>query len=405
MTTMLGQVPLRMAPQIGRLNPRARMGAEELIELGQAGTTLPNVSSPGGGGAARTVTLTAQEGKLMVQVVENLVDFAQSYPIEFHSYCPTDRWQVPLTDVGTWIHEIDRQITAGATMVSVPAHIVFEMIDLEKCVSAARDARLSSAKWAFTLSAVGAFADMVLGITWLGIPAYIGGLALLLGRPLIAKFSAVPQEPYQKTLSGRGPASPYLSGHRDGRHCLGGECQLIAMKLKKEAETDSFKRQVLERVIVSNSPRQQSFHWGYVRPRPGGIQNAVYLKKDRFRVRVEGWVGDEVVTTPEWTRTTPEDCDGNIKIAVFEAGAERSTEWGPLNMDSHHGNSYWVEYIGPKSQGVVRRAGPFGCTGDPVDHAMEDSGFSRPGEDGGYVIFDQDGNIADDGTARKEVAA
>lgn len=381
----LGRVPLRRGPSLG---------AEELIELGQAQSALPNVSPAGS--SPRTVTVTAEEGKLMIQVVENLISFAQDYPIEFHSYCPTDRWQAPLNDVGTWVHEIDRQITAGATLVSVPAHAVFEMVDLEKCVSAARDARLSSAKWAFTLSAIGAVADMVLGITWLGIPAYIGGLALLLGRPLIAKLSAEPQDPYKPSLAGR---------HRNGRSCLGGECQLIAMKLKKDAEKDAFKRQVLERVIVAPFPAEQRHHWGVVRPRPGTVEGAIFLKKDRFRVRVEGWLGDEVLPTSEWTPTTEEDCQGTIRIAVFPASAERATLWGPLNMDSGHGHSYWVEYFGPLTQGVIRRAGPFGCTGDPVDHAMEDAGFTDPGTDGGYVIYDENGEVADDGTARKEPAA
>lgn len=61
--------------------------------------------------------------------------------------------------------------------------------------------------------------------------------------------------------------------------------------------------------------------------------------------------------------------------------------------------------MGPLSGGVVRRAGPFGCTGDPVDHAMEDSGFTEAGKDGGYVIFDEDGKVADDGTGLVEAAA
>jgi hypothetical protein len=373
---------------------RPRLGAEELIELGQASSAIPSAASRSS--VPRTVTITAEEGKLMIQVVENLITFSQDYPIEFHSYCPTDRWKAALSDVGTWVHEIERQLTAGATLVSVPAHAVFQMVDLEKCVSAARDARLTSAKWAFTLSAVGAIADIVLGITWLGIPAYIGGLALLLGRPLLSKVSAEPQDPYKPELAGR---------HRTGRRCLGGECQLIAMKLKKEAEQDSFRRQVLERVIVAPFPAEQRHHWGIVRPRPGPVEGAVFLAKDRFRVRVEGWLGDDVIPSGEWTPTTQEDCQGTINIAVYQAGRERTTQWGPLNTDSGHDHSYWVEYLGPLSQGVIRRAGPFGCTGDPVDHAMEDSGFTDPGTDGGYVIFDEAGNVADDGTGLVEAAA
>jgi hypothetical protein len=189
-----------------------------------------------------------------------------------------------------------------------------------------------------------------------------------------------------------------LSG-RFRRFCLGGEgCEIIAMKLKKDAETDSFKRQVLERVIVSPFSKVERHHWGWVRPRVGGEQGAVFLAKDRFRIRVEGWKGDEVVPSNGWDFTTEEDCDGGINISVFEPGAgSRQTDFGPLNMDSGHEGSYWVEYTGPLTEGRTRRAGPFGCTGDPVDHAMEDAGFTEAGKDGGYVIFDSSGEVVSEG--------
>jgi hypothetical protein len=379
---VFGSRPISLSGTQGR--KRAILGAEELIEMGQASSTS----------SQRPVLITAEEGQLMINVVEALISFSQDYPIEFHSYCPTDRWQAALTDVGTWVHEIQRQITAGATTVTVPAHAVFEMIDLEKCISAARDARLSSAKAAFTLSALGAIADVVFGITWLGVPMYILGLGLLLGRPLLAKFSATPQDPYKPSLSGE----RMLSG-RFRRFCLGGEgCEIIAMKLKKDAETDSFKRQVLERVIVSPFSKVERHHWGWVRPRIGGEQDAVFLAKDRFRVRVEGWKGDEVVPSNGWDFTTDEDCKGGINLSVFETGVgDRQTNYGPVNMDSGHEGNYWVEYTGPLTDGRIRRAGPFGCTGDPVDHAMEDAGFTEAGKDGGYVIFDSSGKVVSEG--------
>lgn len=375
----LGQVRLRNGPTLG---------AVELIELGQT-SAIPNANGISSS-VPRTVMVTAEEGRLMITVIENLISFAQSYPIEFHSYCPTDRWQTALTEVGTWVHTIEDQIQKGAQVVAVPAHAVFEMIDLEKCVSAARDARLDSAKWAFTLSAVGAIADIVFGISWLGIPAYIGGLALLLGRPLYAKFTATPEDPYKPSLAG-------LAGRRS---CLGAkECELIAMKLKKEAEQDSMRRQVLERVVVAPYPGIQRHHWGYVRPGPGPVESTAYLAKDRFRIRVEGFAGDEVVPVGQWQPTTREDCVGKIELSVVERDQpERLTQWGPLNMNSGHEHSYWVEYVGPLTDGSIRRAGPFGCTGDPVEHAMEDAGFKQPGQDGGYVIFDENGAVADDGS-------
>lgn len=217
---MIAAVPLR----------RAFLGAEELLELGQAAVrpavapapSPPPVPAPlpsPSAAIARAVPLSPEEAKLVVQVTENIVEFAKSYPIEFHAYCPTDRWQPSLVQIGTWTNEIKRQLNAGSRSVSVPADALFHLIDLEKCVSAARDARLSSAKLAFTFSAVGAIADIVFGLSWIGIPAYIAGLAVLFGRPLLARVQAEPQEPFRPTISGalRGYWVEYVGPATAGR--------------------------------------------------------------------------------------------------------------------------------------------------------------------------------------------
>lgn len=237
-----------------------RLGAEELLELGQAGAP-PVAAAPGGGLAARTVSLSKEEAGLVVRVVENIVSFAQGYPVEFQSYCPPDRWQKALTQVGTWSHEIESQLASGAQQVSIPAEAVFRLVDLEKCVSAARDARLSSAKWAFGLAAAGSIANFVFGISWIGVPTYLAGLAILFGRPLIARFSPEPQEPYKPAISGRGP--------------------------------------------------------------------------------------------------------------------------------------YWVEYVGPRTGGAIRRAGPLGCPYDMVKQAMTDGGIAEKGADGDFILFDVDGRVVE----------
>src|SRR5437867_9337522 len=97
-------IPASAPALLGQARPARRpsLGAEELVELGQA--------RPGGTPQQRAVVITASEGQLMIKVVENLISFSKDYAIEFHSYCPTDRWEMALTDVGTWIHEIERQI-------------------------------------------------------------------------------------------------------------------------------------------------------------------------------------------------------------------------------------------------------------------------------------------------------
>lgn len=337
----------------------------------------PPKSSPTG--AQRLIQLSLAEANLISKVSDNIALFSQNYPIEFISYCPPDRWQKALTQVGTWKAEIDRQAKAGAQTISVPADAVFLLIDLEKCISAARDTRLHSAQWAFGLAAAGTLANVVLGLSWVTVPTYIAGVAILLGGPLWAKYSPQPQEPYKPVLAGR-------------RVCLAGEsCEMIAMKLSEEERSNPDRRRVLERVVVSPSANVQQHHWGTVSPRPGSKESSVCLAKGRFRVRVEGWAQDIVKPTGDWELADPNDCDGNIILAVWTPDRKPGeTGWGDVSQDSGHERTYWVEYLGPLTGGKIRRAGPFGCTGDPVDHAMEDGGFSKPGVDGDYAIFDEE---------------
>lgn len=385
----LGQIPLRQ---------RYSLGAEELIELGRPSQSsqpsqpirhralgAPNTGLP----SPQTVTITADEGKLMLTVAQNIVQFSQDYAIEFQSYCPPESWQKALSDVGTWTHEIERQLGTGASQIVLPADVVFRLVDLEKCVSAARDARLDTARAAFTISAIGAVADFVFGISWLGTTAYVTGLALLLGRPLIAKFHPDPQSPFAPQMQGR-------------HHCgMAGTCELIRMKMEEDEKKDPNARKVLERTLISDLPVERHY-WGIVTPDPNG-PDSICLAKGRFRVRAEGVNGISVDPQNGWAIVADGDCWGSINIAVYDRSiaSARLTE-ADLNQDSGHENSYWVEYVGPLTDGRTRRAGPFGCTGDPVAHAMEDGGFHEPGVDGAYIILDPQGNVVDDGTGTDE---
>ena len=174
---------------------------------------------------------------------------------------------------------------------------------------------------------------------------------------------------------------------------------MIAKELKEEEKTNPNRRKVPERVVVSQNVKIKKHHWGTVKPRPGSKESAICLAKGRFRVRIEGWAQDIVVPTGDWDFADPDDCNGNIILAVWTPDRHTGeTGWGDVSEQSGHENTYWVEYIGPYTGGKIRRAGPFGCTGDPVEHAMEDGGFSKPGVDGGYAVFDENGNVVDQGT-------
>lgn len=186
---------------------------------------------------------------------------------------------------------------------------------------------------------------------------------------------------------------------KSGRACStslnGAQCELIAMKLKEEEKTNPERRKVLERVIVSTGPRMQRYHWGTVQVSPGRRQGAIYLAKDRFRVRVEGWEGDVVKPEKGWDFCDPDDCNGQIVIVTYSQRNPSETLWGPAPEESGHENTYWVEYVGPRTGPIPRRSGPFGCTVDPADHAMTDGGFSQPGWDGGYTILDPNDQVVE----------
>ena len=358
---------------------RPRLGAEELIELGQSNLLAPSVPSSSTfspsvapAAAARTIQISRAEGQLLIKVVENIVTFAKDFPIEFTSYCPADRWQSALTQVGTWTQQIESQINAGAKNVSVPADAIFKLVDLEKCISAARDARLASARWAFGISAVAAISGSLLGWKWMSTPAYIAGLAILFGRPLMAKYYPEPQDPYQPSLAG-------LAGTKHG---LGG------CAAPHETDVEKAMAKIIERVVVPASPGIKRYYWGEVDCMPVGPEKAVCLKKDRFRVRVEGWSGDIVRPINGWEFS--EDCEKALNIiGVWDEGAKRETVFGPIPKESRHEETYWVQYVGPNTDGKIRIAGPFGCPFDTRDYGLEDGGILDRGVDGDLVLLDE----------------
>ena len=202
---------------------------------------------------------------MIIRIVRSIIEFQSQFPLEFYAYCPPDRWKPVLEKVGAGVTSIERQLSTNATYISVNADALFALTDIEECVSGSRDARLSSAKTAMFISAGAAIGETLFGLSWLGLPAYIISLAIVLGRPLITRAKEVPAEPFR---------------------------------------VDSM-----------------------------GLAN------------------------------------------------------------TGHENTLWVEYTGPSTGGLSRKAGPFSSRGDAVKHAVRNGGFSRPGLDGFYFVYDQDGNV------------
>jgi hypothetical protein len=284
------------------------------------------------------VSLSREEAEMLVRVVEAILDFAKGFPLEFYSYCPMKRWEPVLKKAGDGIALIESQLSSTAQQIMIPSDVIFAVMDLEECVSGARDARLSSAKTALIISAAGAIGETVLGLSWLGIPAYIISLAIVLGKPLAEMTKDIPAEPFKVSTSISGCKSPGLGDHTD-------------------------KAKVIERVIVTPSAEVSRYHWGSIRPGRSGIFGSSCLSKGKFRVRIEGWMDDRVEVNPDWRRVSMSMCiSARNEIAVWEScGTEpRDTGFPPVPMDSGHEKTIWVEYIGPLTGGVCRKAGPFG---------------------------------------------
>ncbi len=288
--------------------------------------------------APRAVSLSRQEGEMIVRVVESIIAFAKGFPLEFHSYCPMKRWEEVLKKTGEGTAQIESQLASGQDAIFVSADTLFATMDLEECASGARDARLSSAKTALIISAAGAAGETLLGLSWLGLPAYIISLAIVLGRPLVAMAKEFPAEPFRVDSLEGADCRPSLGDHTD-------------------------KAKIIERVIVSPDVGIERHHWGTVSPGRSGIPGAMCLSKGKFRVRVEGWADDRITITNGWYQAPLSSCmTARNEIAVWSpcGSPPRDTGFPPVPEDSGHEETFWAEYVGPLTGGTCRKAGPFG---------------------------------------------
>lgn len=162
------------------------------IILGQALRPAPAPAA-----ASRMTVISRQEAEMVVRIVASIVEFGKGFPLEFYAYCPPDRWKPVLEKVAAGVSDLEKQLTAGAQQIAASEDMLFAVTDLEECVSGSRDARLKSAKMAMFISAGAAIGETLFGLSWLGLPAYITSLAIVLGRPLIEHAKEVPAEPFR----------------------------------------------------------------------------------------------------------------------------------------------------------------------------------------------------------------
>lgn len=274
---------------------------------------------------------------MIVRILESVNGFIQNFPLEFYAYCPPDRWKPVLERVAQGVDGIERQLATNASYISVSADILFAVTDMEECIAGAKDARLSSAKTAMFISAGAAIGETLFGLSWLGLPAYIISLAIVLGRPLIARTKEVPAEPFR--VDSMGSARRVRLGDHTAKH------------------------KIIERVIVSGNLPIERHHWGTVRAGSSVIDGSACLTKRGSLVRIEGWTDDLVTPGPGWRFVDKGLClSRDPEIAVWSPceSDPRDTGFSPVSTDSGHEKTIWIEYIGPLTDGICRIAGPFG---------------------------------------------
>jgi len=299
-------------------------------------------------GSGRTAVLSRAEAEMMVRIVRAVSEFATGFPVEFHAYCPVARWEPILAAAAQAVGQIETQLASAAKTIVVPLDLLMSIVDLEECVSGARDARLSNGKVALIIATVGVIGQSFFGLTYLATPAYIIALAISLGRPLL------------QLVKGE-PAAPFVPDTVPGARITGlsgGGCS-PAPSLGHHTS----KAKVIERVIVSPERRLQRFHWGSVTPMTLSGQAGTCLVKGEWRVRVEGWGDDRITLTDGWEFAQRDQCfDARNEISVREPCGvpARDTGFGDIQVYSGHEKSIWAEYVGPFTEGTCRVAGPFG---------------------------------------------
>lgn len=287
-------------------------------------------------GQATIFRVSREDAELLVRTSEDIISFSEVHPVEFQMYCPPATWQEALLSVGTAVHAIERQLANLQTReITVPREAIFALFDLEECVAAARMLKLRDTRAAWVISAVGGIAGSIFGWPILATGATAAGLMFLFGRPLLVGIQGA---------EGSALLPEKNIGRRLGDHSAPGK--------------------VLQRILVPETAREQHYPWGDVIPRfsggPTPPERAYLVTDGTALVRVEGWDDTLIRLKPGWHATKEDGRDrADIALVSIPAGREPSA-FGPIPEHSPHEESFWVEYVGPRTGTNPRRVGPFG---------------------------------------------
>ena len=274
-----------------------------------------------------TITLSADEARLFISTLDSIVEFAQTYPLEFQAFCDPVKFEAVLKTLARAEQRIRTDLAANAKFVRIEAAAMSAILDIEECLSAAKSARVDNSRTALFTSIGGGIIAGFLDLPMVATVATVAAVGILILGP-----------------SQKAGEAPEATTEPAGGVSLGAPSR------------DAF----LERVILPGREYQVEHHWGRVVDSGQGLREAaICLESPKYLIRVEGFEGLYIEPRDPWREVPLSRCDDATKIAAVWTERHRiSTAWG--SVPDAPKKAFWVAYKGPMTGSLWRFAGPFG---------------------------------------------
>ena len=127
--------------------------------------------------------LDRQEAELFVRSLGAIVEFAGSYPLEFHVFCSPSKFEGAIKIVSEAERTARKQLEEGRTSVAIRGDAPLALMDLQECVSGAKNERLENARAAIFTSAGGGILAAIAGFPTIATIASLLAVSFLVLTP------------------------------------------------------------------------------------------------------------------------------------------------------------------------------------------------------------------------------
>ena len=148
------------------------------------------------------VRLPAEGARLLLRTIDSIVKFAQDFPIEFTAYCKPERFERVLKTLATTQVMVRTQLDRGDDPVTVPEEAALSLLDMEECISAAKDKRVDNTRLAFITLGGGSLAAWLTGFDPIATVASFAGVGFLLAKPFVESTQLAESDVFRQSLSG-----------------------------------------------------------------------------------------------------------------------------------------------------------------------------------------------------------